>query len=207
MSQFFQIHPENPQPRLIQQAVEIIRAGGVVIYPTDSCYALGCHLGDKAAVDRIRRIRQVDDKHHFTLMCRDLSDLATYAKVDNQQFRLLKSITPGPYTVLLEATKEVPKRLWHPKKQTIGLRVPNHPVVQALLAALGEPLLTSTLLVPGEIEPPYDPYEIRSVLEHQVDLIIDGGYCGTEPTTVIDLSTEEMQIVRQGLGSLAPLGL
>ena len=207
MSQFFQIHPENPQPRLIQQAVEIIRAGGVVIYPTDSCYALGCQLGDKAAVDRIRRIRQVDDKHHFTLMCRDLSDLATYAKVDNQQFRLLKTITPGPYTVLLEATKEVPKRLWHPKKQTIGLRVPNHPVVQALLAALGEPLLTSTLLVPGEIEPPYDPYEIRNVLEHQVDLIIDGGYCGTEPTTVIDLSTEEMQVVRQGLGSLAPLGL
>lgn len=207
MSQFFQIHPENPQLRLVRQAVEIIRGGGVVVYPTDSCYALGCGLGDKDAVERIRRIRELDERHHFTLVCRDLSDVATYAKVDNRQYRLLKSITPGGYTVLLEATKEVPKRLWHPKKSTIGIRVPDHPVTLALLEELGEPLLSVTLLLPGEADPPFDPYEIRTALEHQVDLVIDGGYCGMEPTTVVDLSTDQPELIRKGTGPLAPLGL
>lgn len=207
MAQFFAIHPDNPQPRLIREAVKIIRDGGVVIYPTDSCYAIGCHLGDKDAVERIRRIRQVDDKHHFTLMCRDLSDIATYAKVDNAQFRLLKATTPGSYTFLLLATKEVPKRLQHPKRNSIGLRVPDNAVAQALLRELGEPLLSSTLLLPGEEYPLNDPYEIRDLLEQQVDLIIDGGYCGIEPTTVIDLHEGAPVLVRKGNGALAPFGL
>lgn len=207
MSQFFVIHPENPQARLIREAVKIIREGGVVIYPTDSCYAIGCHLGDKNAVERIRRIRQVDDKHHFTLMCRDLSDIATYAKVDNAQFRLLKASTPGSYTFLLLATKEVPKRLQHPKRNSIGLRVPENAITQMLLQELGEPLLSSTLLLPGEEYPLNDPYEIRDLLEQQVDLIIDGGYCGIEPTTVIDLHEGSPVLVRKGKGPLAPFGL
>ena len=178
-----------------------------MIYPTDSCYAIGCHLGDKDAVERIRRIRQVDEKHHFTLMCRDLSDIATYAKVDNTQFRLLKATTPGSYTFLLLATKEVPKRLQHPKRNSIGLRVPDNAVAQALLQELGEPLLSSTLLLPGEEYPLNDPYEIRDLLEQQVDLIIDGGYCGIEPTTVIDLHEGAPVLVRKGNGALAPFGL
>lgn len=207
MSQFFQIHPENPQPRLIRQAAQIVQEGGVIVYPTDSCYALGCHMGDKAALERIRQIRQLDDKHHFTLVCNDLSAIATYAKVDNQQYRRLKAITPGSYTVILQATKEVPKRLLHPKKSTIGLRIPDHPVALALVEELGEPLLSVTLLLPGEAEAPFDPYEIRAQLERQVDLVIDGGYCGMEPTTVVDLTDDEPVLIRAGKGSLAALGL
>ena len=207
MSQFFSIHAENPQPRLIKQAVEIIRKGGLVIYPTDSCYAIGCHLDDKAAVDRIRRIRQLDEKHHFTLACRDLSQLGSYAKVDNSVFRMLKSTTPGPYTFILLATKEVPRRLWHPKKSTIGLRVPQHPVALALLEELGEPMLSSSLLLPGEEFPQTDAWEIRDLLEHQVDLVIEGGYCGIEPTTVIDLSEDVPALTREGQGDIAPFGL
>ncbi|MBB5016953.1 tRNA threonylcarbamoyl adenosine modification protein (Sua5/YciO/YrdC/YwlC family) [Chitinivorax tropicus] len=207
MAQFFSVHPENPQARLISQAVKIIRDGGVVIYPTDSCYAIGCQIGNKDAVERIRQIRQVDDKHHFTLVCRDLSELATYARVDNAQFRLLKATTPGCYTFLLQATKEVPRRLQHPKRNTIGLRVPEHVVTQALLAELGEPLLSSTLLLPGDEFPQTDPYEIRDLLEHQVDLVLDGGYCGVEPTTVVDLTEGAPVLIRQGNGSLKPLGL
>ena len=207
MAQFFVIHPDNPQARLIREAVKLVRDGGIVIYPTDSCYAIGCHLGDKDAVERIRRIRQVDDKHHFTLMCRDLSEIASYAKVDNAQFRLLKSATPGSYTFILTATKEVPKRLQHPKRNTIGLRVPDHPVTLALLEELGEPLLSSTLLLPGEEYPLNDPYEIRDLLESQVELIIDGGYCGIEPTTVIDLHEGTPVLVRKGKGPLDPFGI
>lgn len=207
MSQFFSIHAETPQPRLIKQAVEIIRKGGLVVYPTDSCYALGCQLDDKGALERIRRIRQLDDKHHFTLACRDLSQLGSYARVDNRVFRMLKSATPGPYTFVLLATKEVPKRLWHPKKSTIGLRVPQHPVALALLEELGEPMLTSSLLLPGDEIPPSDAWEIRDRLERDVDLIIEGGYCGLEPTTVVDLSEDAPVLIRQGQGSAALFGL
>ncbi|WP_148715804.1 L-threonylcarbamoyladenylate synthase [Chitinolyticbacter meiyuanensis] len=207
MSQFFSIHPENPQPRLIKQAVEIIRKGGLVVYPTDSCYALGCCLDNKDALERIRRIRQLDDKHHFTLACRDLSELGTYARVDNQQFRRLKAATPGSYTFILLATKEVPRRVWHPKKQTIGLRVPDHPVALALLEEMGSPMLSSTLLLPGEDYPLTDAWEIRERLEHDVELVIEGGYCGMEPTTVVDLSSDAPEILRQGKGSAAVFGL
>lgn len=175
MSQFFQIHPENPQPRLVKQAVEIVRQGGVIVYPTDSSYALGCRIGEKTAVDRIRRIRQLDDKHNFTLVCRDLSELGVYAKVDTGLFRLLKAHTPGPYTFILSATREVPRMLLHPKRRTIGLRVPNCPIARALLEELGEPLMSVSLIMPGSGEPLNDPYEMRQVLEHQVDLIVDGG--------------------------------
>jgi len=206
MSQFFAIHPDSPQPRLIKQAVEIIRSGGLVVYPTDSCYALGCHLGDKDALERIRRIRQVDEKHHFTLMCRDLSELGTYARVDNRQFRYLKSAMPGPYTVILQATREVPKRVMQAKRSTIGLRVPQHPVALALLEELGEPLLTSTLLLPGDEWPPTEGWEIRERLEHEVELVIDGGHCGTNPTTVIDL-LEDPILIRQGAGDASVFGL
>ncbi len=206
MSQFFAIHPDSPQPRLIKQAVEIIRSGGLVVYPTDSCYALGCHLGDKDALERIRRIRQVDEKHHFTLMCRDLSELGTYARVDNRQFRYLKSAMPGPYTVILQATREVPKRVMQAKRATIGLRVPQHPVALALLEELGEPLLTSTLLLPGDEWPPTEGWEIRERLEHEVELVIDGGHCGTNPTTVIDL-LEDPILIRQGAGDASVFGL
>lgn len=207
MSQFFSIHPENPQPRLIKRAAEIIRDGGIVVYPTDSCYALGCHIGDKAAMERIRSIRGIDDRHHLTLVCHDLSELATYARVDNRQFRLLKASTPGSYVFILEATRELPKRLQHSKRRTIGLRIPDHPVVNALLAELGEPILSSTLLLPGEEVPLTDAEEIRARLEHQVDLVLDGGSCGIEPSTVVDLTGAAPEIIRVGKGSLAPFGL
>jgi tRNA threonylcarbamoyl adenosine modification protein (Sua5/YciO/YrdC/YwlC family) len=204
MSQFFQIHPENPQVRLIRQAVDIIRAGGVVVYPTDSSYAVGCHIGDKSAVDRIRSLRRLDDKHNFTLVCSDLSQLGLFAKVDTAAFRLLKAHTPGPYTFILSATREVPRMLMHPKRRTIGLRVPQHPIAQALLAELGEPLMSVTLILPGESLPLSDPYEIREQIEHQVDLIIDGGYGGLEASTVVNLTEGEPQVTRVGCGDPTP---
>jgi len=203
MSQFFQIHPENPQMRLIRQAATIVQQGGVIVYPTDSGYALGCHLGDKQALERIRRIRMLDEKHNFTLVCRDLSELAVYAKVDNIAYRALRSHTPGPYTFVLLATNEVPRRLKHPKRKTIGLRVPDNAIAQSLLDTLGEPMMSVTLILPGDDLPLLDPYEIRSVLQQQVDLVIDGGYCGMEATSVIDLSDETPVILRQGAGSTA----
>ncbi len=204
MSQFFQIHPENPQARLIRQAVDIIKGGGVLVYPTDSAYALGCHIGDKNALDRIRRIRKLDAKHNFTLMCRDLSEIATYAKVSNSVYRLLRYTTPGPYTFILPATSEVPRRLMHPKRKTVGLRVPDNPIAAALLADLGEPLMSVTLIMPGDEFPLIDPYDIRETLEHEVDLVIDGGYCGLEPTTVVDLADEMPLVLRVGKGDVAP---
>lgn len=207
MAQFFSIHPENPQPRLIRHAAEILRAGGLIVYPTDSCYALGCHIGDKDAERRIREIREVGPEHHFTLLCRDLSEIAHYARVDNQQFRLLKAATPGSYTFILETTREVPRRLQHPKRATIGLRIPQHPVAQALLAELREPILSSTLIMPGEEQPLNDPEEIRERMEKLVALIIDSGSCGLEPTTVIDLTTEPLTVLRKGRGDLVPFGL
>lgn len=207
MAQFFSINPNNPQLRLIRQAAAIVRSDGVIVYPTDSCYALGCHLGDKNAMTRIRTIRQVDDRHHFTLVCRDLAEISRYAKVDNSQYRLLKASTPGSYTFILEATREVPRRLQHPKRSTIGLRIPSHPVVQALLEELKEPLLSSTLILPGDELPLNDAEEIRDRLEHQVELVLDGGPCGLEMTTVIDLTGEVPELTRQGKGSLTPFGI
>lgn len=207
MSQFFVIHPENPQLRLIHQTVEIIRNGGVIAYPTDASYALGCGLGDKEAQQRIRAIRGVDEDHPLTLVCRDLAEISVYAKVDNRQFRLLKANTPGCYTFILEATREVPKRLQHPKRKTIGLRVPDHPILQALLAELGGPLLSTTLQLPGDDQPLNDPYDIRDLLERQVDLIVDGGYGDVDTTTVIDLSGETPVLVRAGKGDIQPFGL
>ncbi|HSC76262.1 MAG TPA: L-threonylcarbamoyladenylate synthase [Pseudomonadales bacterium] len=207
MSQFFQIHPDNPQARLIKRAAELIREGAVVVYPTDSAYALGCHLGDRKALDRIMQLRAVDKHHNFTLMCRDLSELGTYAKVDNSTFRLLKANTPGAYTFVLLGTSEVPKRLLHEKRKSIGLRIPDNRIALALLEELNEPLLTSTLILSGETEPLNDPYDIRDRLEHQVDLIIDGGYCGLEPTTVVDLRDGAPVILREGAGSVVALGL
>ncbi|MBT8765121.1 L-threonylcarbamoyladenylate synthase [Metapseudomonas boanensis] len=204
MSQFFQVHPENPQPRLIKQAVEIIKAGGVIVYPTDSSYALGCLIGDKGAVERIRRLRRLDEKHNFTLVCRDLSELGVFAKVDTAAFRLLKGHTPGPYTFILSATREVPRMLMHPKRRTIGLRVPNHPIALALLEQLGAPLMSTSLILPGETLPMSDPYEMRRILEHQVDLIIDGGPGGMEASTVINLSEGEPEVVRVGCGDPEP---
>ncbi|MBU1488932.1 MAG: threonylcarbamoyl-AMP synthase [Gammaproteobacteria bacterium] len=204
MSQFFQVHPENPQLRLIKQAVELIRGGAVVVYPTDSSYALGCHIGDKGAVDRIRRLRQLDDKHNFTLVCRDLSQLSTFAKVDTAAFRLLKTHTPGPYTFILNATREVPRMLLHPKRRTLGLRVPEHPIAQALLEELGEPLMSVSLILPGETLPMSDPYEMRQLLERQVDLIIDGGFGGVEASTVVSLLEDEPEVIRIGCGDPAP---
>lgn len=206
MAQFFAIHPENPQERLVKQAAEIVRQGGVIVYPTDSCYALGCQMGNKEAMERILAIRQIDLKHHLTLMCADLSELGTYAKVDNSQFRQLKAATPGAYTFILPATKEVPNRTLHPKRKTIGLRVPDNKITLALLAELGEPMLSCTLMLPEETEPQTDPYEIRNLLEHAVDLIIDGGWCGTEPTTVIDM-TNGTELIRQGAGDTSVFGL
>ncbi|OAM26974.1 MULTISPECIES: L-threonylcarbamoyladenylate synthase [Eikenella] len=206
MAQFFAIHPENPQERLVKQAAEIVRQGGVIVYPTDSCYALGCQMGNKEAMERILAIRQIDLKHHLTLMCADLSELGTYAKVDNSQFRQLKAATPGAYTFILPATKEVPNRTLHPKRKTIGLRVPDNQIALALLAELGEPMLSCTLMLPEETEPQTDPYEIRNLLEHAVDLIIDGGWCGTEPTTVIDM-TNGTELIRQGAGDTTVFGL
>ena len=207
MSQFFQIHPENPQLRLIKQAAQIIHGGGIVALPTDSCYALVCHLDDKAAVERLRRIRGVDDKHHLTLLCRDLSEIAQYARVDNRQYRLLKAATPGPYTVILEATKEVPRRLSHPSRKTIGLRVPENRIAHALLEELGQPLLGTTLILQDDSEPLTDPDEVRDQLERQVELVIDGGACSLEPTTVIDLTGDDPVLLRQGRGDAAVFGL
>ncbi|VAX09659.1 Hypothetical YciO protein, TsaC/YrdC paralog [hydrothermal vent metagenome] len=200
MSQYFQLHPDNPQQRLIHQAVELVRNGAVIVYPTDSAYALGCHIGDKKALDRIRRIRQVDDKHNLTLVCRDLSEISTYAKVDNTAYRLMNAHTPGPYTFIFKGTREVPRRLMHPKRRTIGLRVPDNAIVRMLLAELNEPLMSSTLILPGEDMPMTEAYEIRELLEHQVDLVIDGGHCGVEPTTVVDMTAEVPEILRQGMG-------
>jgi tRNA threonylcarbamoyl adenosine modification protein (Sua5/YciO/YrdC/YwlC family) len=204
MAQFFQIHPVNPQPRLIARAVAILRDGGVIAYPTDSSYALGCHLGDKQAMERIQRIRRVGDRHNFTLVCRDLSELAVYARVENDMYRLLKSFTPGPYTFILPATREVPRRLQNPKRRTIGLRVPDHPITQALLAELGEPIMSATLMLPGADLPLSDPEEIRERLEHDVDLVIDGGICALEPTTVVDLVGGTPRVTRHGKGDPAP---
>ena len=207
MSQFFEVHPDNPQPRLLKQAAQLLHQGGVCAVPTDSSYALVCHLDDKAAAESLRRIRQVDDKHHLTLLCRDLSELANYARVDNRQYRLLKLGTPGPYTFILEATKEVPRRLSHPSRRTIGLRVPAHKVAQALLAELGQPLLATTLIAPGETEPMNDAEDILVRYQKLIAGVVDAGACPMAPTTVIDLSGDTPVLVRQGRGDLARLGL
>ena len=200
MSQFFAIHAETPQLRLVRQVAEIIHGGGVIAYPTDSAYALGCHIGDKKALERIRQIRQLDKRHNFTLVCRDLSELACYARVNNQQFRSIKAHTPGPYTFILEATAEVPRRLMHPKRKTIGLRVPDNMIALAILEELCEPIMSSTLVMPGDEYPLTDPYDIRDLLEHQLDLVIDGGYCGMEPTSVVDMTGGKIEVLRQGMG-------
>lgn len=207
MSQFFQIHPDNPQLRLIKQAVQIIDNGGIVALPTDSCYALVCHLDDKDAVTRLRKIRGVDEKHHLTLLCRDLSEIALYAKVDNRQYRMLKAATPGPYTFILEATKEVPRRLSHPSRKTIGLRVPENAITHALLEELKQPLLGTTLILPDEAEPMTDPEQVRERLEKLVDLVIDGGACSLVPTSVIDMTRDAPELVRQGRGDVSLFGL
>lgn len=207
MAQYFDVHPDNPQARLLKQAAQILHAGGVVAIPTDSSYALACHLDDKDAAQALRRIRQVDERHHLTLLCRDLAELATYARVDNRQYRLLKRGTPGPYTFILEATKEVPRRLSHPSRRTIGLRVPDHRVTQALLELLGQPLLATTLVPPGEAEPLNDAHEIRERFEKQLQAVVDAGACPREPTTVVDLTGDEAQITRLGRGDPAALGL
>jgi tRNA threonylcarbamoyl adenosine modification protein (Sua5/YciO/YrdC/YwlC family) len=204
MSHFFEIHPENPQLRLIHRAVEIIRKGGVIAYPTDSSYALACHLDDKQALDKIRRIRQLDDKHNFTLVCKDLTQVSNFTKISNDAYRLIKALTPGAFTFVLDATREVPKKLMHPKKKTIGIRIPDHPVTQLLLQELGEPLFSSTLILPGESEGMTDPYEIKSRLEHELDLIIDAGIIKYEVTTMIEISSQGVEIIRQGKG-LAPM--
>jgi len=203
MAQFFEIHPDNPQKRLIQQAVSIIDGGGLVIYPTDSSYALGCHIGDKSAMERIQRIRRLDHKHHFTLVCSDLSEIGTYAKVSNSDYRLMKSLTPGPYTFLLKATSEVPRRLMNPKRKTIGVRVPDNKIVHALLMELGQPIMSSTLIPEGGSQALDDAEEIRAVYEHSVDLVIDGGFCGIEPTTVINLIDSVPEVMRFGRGDVA----
>lgn len=205
MSQFFQIHPVNPQQRLIHQAVEIIRNGGLVVYPTDSSYALGCQVGDKRGLDRIRRIRALDNKHNFSLVCRDLSEISTYARVDNSGYRLLRALTPGPYTFVLRATHEVPRRLQNPKRKTIGIRIPDHPIALALLEELGEPLMSSTLILPGREMPETDAYSIRKRLERDVELVIDGGSCGLEPTTVIDMVDGVPHVLRAGCGPVDAL--
>ncbi|MBI5430852.1 MAG: threonylcarbamoyl-AMP synthase [Nitrosomonadales bacterium] len=207
MSQFFTIHADNPQPRLIRQAAAMLRDGGIVVYPTDSSYALGCHLDDKHAVTRIRQIRQLDEQHHLTLMCRDLSEISRYARVDNVKFRLLKSNTPGSYTFILEATKEVPKRLQHPKRSTVGIRIPDHPVALALLEELGEPMCSSTLILPDEEGPLNDAGHIRDLLEKQVELVIDGGAVGMDFTTVIDLTGDVPVMLRRGKGNVSPFGI
>lgn len=207
MARLVNIHPDSPQQRLLVQAAEFIRDGALVALPTDSCYALGCHLGDKEALDHIRMIRQVDDRHHLTLMVRDLSEIATYARVDNAQYRLLKAATPGSYTFILEGSKELPRRVMHPKRKTIGLRIPDHPVALALLEELGEPLLTTTLQLPGDEAPLTEGWEIQDRLDDQIELILDAGHCGTEPTTVIDLTGTAPELVRAGRGPLALFGL
>jgi len=207
MAQLFEVHPQQPQVRLLKQAADCLHRGGVVAVPTDSSYALVCHLDDKAAVDKLRRIRGVDERHHLTLLCRDLSELANYARVDNRQYRLLKLGTPGPYTFILEATKEVPRRVSHPSRRTIGLRVPDHPVTQALLDVMGQPLLAATLILPDHDEPLNDAQEIREALQKRVDAVVDAGACPMSPTTVIDLSGGEAVVLRQGRGALEVLGL
>ena len=203
MSQYFEIHPDNPQRRLVAQAVAIIRDGGVIVYPTDSCYALGCHVGDKQAMERITRIRRTDKAHDFTLVCRDLSDISTYARVDNRAYRLLRTLTPGPYTFVLKATSEVPRRLQNPKRRTIGIRVPDNAIARALLEELGEPLMSSTLILPGSELPETEPDEIRDKLARQVELVIDGGHCGFEPTSVVALGEDgDVEVLRRGRGDL-----
>lgn len=204
MADYFSIHPENPQGRLISQIAERVRRGALLVYPTDSVYAIGCHIGDKQALDRIRQLRKLDKHHNFTLMCRDLSEISLYAKIDNSHFRTLKAATPGPFTFILEATSEVPRRLQHPKRKTIGLRIPSDPVAQALLAELGEPLMSVTLIMPGDDYPLSDPWEIRELLDHHVDIIVDGGYCGLEPTTVVDMTSGSAELIRQGNGDFSP---
>lgn len=205
MSQFFQIHPENPQARLIKQAAEILRGGGLAIIPTDCAYALACQLEDKKALERVKRIRQLNDKHNFTLMCSDLAEIGTYAKVDNSAYRLLKNNTPGAFTFILDATREVPRRLMHPKRRTIGIRVPNNNIISELLTELGEPIMTTSLIMPGDDMPLSDPYDIRQMLEHAVDLVIDGGYCGIEATTVVNMTGDVYEITRQGVGQMEEL--
>ena len=207
MAQYFEIHPENPQVRLLKQAVALLAKGGILAVPTDSSYALVCHLDDKAAVDRMRRIRGVDDKHHLTLLCRDLSELASYARVDNRQYRLIKSVTPGPYTFVLEASKEVPRRVSHPQRKSIGVRVPAHRALQELLALHGGALLATTLIAPGDNEPLNDPHSIRDRFEHELEAVLDAGACSLEPTTVVDLTSGAPVLLRQGGGDAAALGL
>ncbi|CAB3783235.1 L-threonylcarbamoyladenylate synthase [Pararobbsia alpina] len=207
MSQYFRIHPDNPQSRLIKQAAQVLSGGGVIALPTDSSYALACHLDDRDAVDRLRRIRGIDERQHLSLLVRDLSELANFAIVDNRQFRMIRSVTPGPYVFVLVATKEVPRRLSHPSRKTIGLRVPDHEIVRTLLAELGQPVIASTLILPPDVDPLNDPEEIRSRLEKQIDLVIDGGACPREPSTVIDLTGTEPELIRAGRGSLEPFGL
>jgi tRNA threonylcarbamoyl adenosine modification protein (Sua5/YciO/YrdC/YwlC family) len=206
VSQYLSIHSENPQKRLIAKAVDSLRRGGLMIYPTDSVYAIGCHIGDKSALERIRSIRQLDKNHNFTLVCRDLSELGSYARVENSAFRLLKSKTPGPFTFILNATSEVPKRLQHPKRKTIGIRVPNSAIVKALLEELREPIMSVTLTMPDDQYPLTDPYEIKQLMNHHVDVIVDGGYCGLEPTTVIDLTDHTPKLLRQGAGDFSDFG-
>jgi len=203
MSQFFKIHPIDPQPRLLKRAAEVVRSGGIIVYPTDSCYAFGWQIGDKQALERIRRLRQTERDHDFTLVCRDLSDIATYARVENWAYRLLRSLTPGPYTFILRATHEVPKRLQDPKRRSIGIRVPDHAIVQQLLDELGEPLMSSTLLLPGDALPLTEAEDIRDRVQGLVDAIIDGGACGVEPTSVLDLSQDEITVVRKGKGDIS----
>lgn len=207
MAQFFSVHSTHPQQRLLRQAAEIVRKGGLIAYPTDSCYALGCHVGDKDAMDRLRQVRGIDDKHHLTLMCRDLSEIAVYAIVDNAYYRLMKAATPGSYTFILRATREVPRRLMHPRRRTIGVRVPQHPVAHALLAELGEPMLSATLQLPGDDTPMSEGSEIRTRLEHQLDLVVDAGHCGILPSTVIDLTGDAPVVMRVGSGPVEALGL
>ena len=206
MAKYFDVHPDNPQARAIAQVVAVIRDGGVVAYPTDSCFALGVRMGDKEGLDRLRAIRHLDDRHHFTLMCRDFAQLGQFVTINNASFRSVKAATPGPYTFILPATREVPRRLLHPKKKTVGVRIPSHTVAQAILAELGEPLVSSTLLLPGEEEPMTQGWEIKETLDHQLDAVIDSGECGTEPTTVVDLSDGEPQILREGAGDPARFG-
>jgi len=207
MAQVFTVHPQNPQIRLLRQAAQLIDHGALAAIPTDSCYALVCHLDDKAAVDRLRRIRRIDERHHLSLLCRDLSEISAYAQVDNRQYRLLKVATPGPYTFILDATREVPRRLSHPSRKTIGIRIPDHPVALALLDVLGQPLIGSTLMLPGDELPLNDVEDIRARLDHDIDVIVDAGACGVEPTTIIDLTGREAVVLRQGRGALEPLGL
>jgi len=200
MAQFFQIHPDNPQARLVRQAIEILNQGGVICYPTDSSYALGCQIGNKSAMDRIRQIRRLGDKHNFTLVCANLTEISQYTKLDNQGYRLIKSLTPGPYTFILPATKQVPRRLMHPKRKTIGIRIPDNTIALALIETLGEPIMSSTLILPGEDMPMMDPYEMKQTLGHQVDLIIDGGYCGYDPTSVLVMEDDNPWVARHGKG-------